>query len=69
MSIVLKVQGMSCGHCVSTITAAVTPLAGATGVDVDLAAGQVTVAGSPDSAAVTAAIEDAGYDVTPAVSA
>ena len=69
MSIVLKVQGMSCGHCVSTITAAVTPLPGVSAVDVALAAGQVTVDGTPDSAAVIAAIEDAGYDVSPAVSA
>ncbi len=69
MSIVLKVQGMSCGHCVSTISAAVSPLAGVSGVDVDLAAGQVTVDGTPDVAAVTAVIEDAGYDVSPAVSA
>jgi copper chaperone CopZ len=69
MSIVLKVQGMSCGHCVSTITAAVTPLTGVTAVDIDLAGGQVTVAGTSDVAAVTAAIEDAGYDVSPTVSA
>jgi copper chaperone len=69
MSIVLKVQGMSCGHCVSTITTVVSPLPGVSAVDVDLADGQATVDGTPDSAAVIAAIEDAGYDVSPAVSA
>ena len=63
MSMVLKVQGMSCGHCVASITSAVTALPGVTGVDVDLAAGAVRVDGTPDAAAVTAAIEDAGYDV------
>jgi copper ion binding protein len=63
MSMVLKVHGMSCGHCVSAITSAVSPLSGVTGVDVDLAAGSVRVEGTPDAAAVAAAIEDAGYDV------
>jgi copper chaperone len=63
MSMILKVQGMSCGHCVASITTAVTALPGVTGVDVDLAAGAVRVDGTPDAAAVTAAIEDAGYDV------
>lgn len=69
MSIVLHVQGMSCGHCVSAITAAVTPLAGVASVGIDLPGGTVTVAGTPDIAAVTAAIEDSGYDVSPALSA
>ncbi|CAN7563051.1 heavy-metal-associated domain-containing protein [Mycobacterium frederiksbergense] len=69
MSIVLEVQGMSCGHCVSAITAAVTPLAGVTSVDVDLSGGTVTVDGTADAGAVTAAIEDSGYDVSPARSA
>lgn len=54
---------MSCGHCVASITSAVTPLAGVTGVDVDLPGGVVTVAGTPDEASVAAAIEDCGYDV------
>ncbi len=62
MDIVLNVEGMSCGHCVSAITAAVRPLPGVTGVDVDLTAGTVTVAGTSDRTAVTAAIEDCGYE-------
>lgn len=59
---------MSCGHCVSAITTAVTSLTGVTSVDIDLPSGQVTVAGTADVAAVAAAIEDSGYDVSPAVS-
>ena len=65
MSEVLNVQGMTCGHCVSAITSAVEPLAGVTGVEVDLKAGTVRVDGAADRAAVAAAIEDAGYDVQP----
>jgi copper chaperone len=65
MALVLHVQGMSCGHCVAAITSALAPLPGVTGVDVDLANGVVTVAGSPSEDAVAAAIEDSGYDVGP----
>jgi copper ion binding protein len=60
---VLEVSGMTCGHCVSAITSAVSALPGVTGVHVDLQAGSVRVEGTPDVDAVTAAIEDAGYDV------
>jgi copper chaperone len=34
-----------------------------TGVDVDLAAGRVTVSGVADDAAVRAAVAEAGYEV------
>ncbi len=66
MNIVLRVEGMSCGHCVSAITAAVQPLPGVASVAVDLAASTVTVAGTPDPDTVAAAIEDCGYDVASA---
>jgi copper chaperone len=63
---ILEVRGMSCGHCVSAITSAVSALPGIAGVDVDLGAGTVSVSGTPDAVQVTAAIEDAGYDVASA---
>jgi copper chaperone len=63
MSMVLEVHGMSCAHCVAAITSAVSPLPGVTGVDVALTAGTVRVDGTPDAAAVAAAIQDAGYEV------
>jgi copper ion binding protein len=66
MSMVLEVRGMSCGHCVSAITSAVSALPGVAGVDVDLGAGTVRVSGTPDAVQVAAAIEDAGYDVASA---
>ncbi|OPX05784.1 cation transporter [Mycobacterium sp. AT1] len=64
MSVLLEVHGMSCAHCVASITSAVSALPGVTAVDVALEAGTVRVDGSPDVAVVSAAIEDAGYDVT-----
>jgi copper chaperone len=66
MSMVLEVRGMSCGHCVAAITSAVSTLPGVAGVNVDLGGGTVRVDGTPDTAEVLAAIEDAGYDVASA---
>lgn len=63
---VFEVGGMSCGHCASAITLAVSTLTGVAGVEVDVAGGTVRVDGVPDSAEVIAAIEDAGYDVATA---
>ena len=63
---VLEVHGMSCGHCVSAITSAVSTLPGVAAVEVDLGGGTVRVAGTPDATQVMAAIEDAGYDVASA---
>ena len=59
----LAVQGMTCDHCVRAVTQAVSRLPGVQSVTVDLAAGQVHVAGQPDRAAVCAAITGEGYTV------
>jgi len=56
------VEGMTCGHCVSAVTAEVSAVPGVTGVQVDLDTRQVTVAGEAfEDAAVAAAIDEAGY--------
>ncbi|MFD0356586.1 cation transporter [Streptomyces sp. NPDC127110] len=63
---VYRVTGMSCGHCRTAITASVGALDGVVSVDVDVDGGVVTVttAGEPDAAAITAAVDDAGYELT-----
>ncbi|MFZ4299249.1 cation transporter [Streptomyces cinereoruber] len=60
------VSGMTCGHCRTAITGAVGALPGVVSVDVDVAGGLVTVTtgGAPDDAAIAAAVEDAGYELT-----
>ena len=69
MTVVInKVEGMTCGHCVSTIKAAVGSVPGVGEVEVDLAAGTVTTTGTPSEQAVTQAISEAGYDVVSAES-
>ncbi len=57
------VTGMTCEHCVASVTEEITELAGVEGVDVTLASGEVTVTSSQplDPAAVQAAVEEAGY--------
>jgi copper chaperone len=61
------VTGMTCGHCVASVTEEVSKLDRVTNVEVDLASGQVTVTsdGPIDDAAVAAAVDEAGYSVTP----
>ena len=63
---VLKVNGMSCGHCVKAVEESVGGLAGVKFVAVDLSAGKVEV--SYDSSTVTLdsikeTIDDQGYEV------
>ncbi|MFC5471062.1 copper ion binding protein [Cohnella suwonensis] len=60
----LKVEGMSCGHCVNSVEGAVKGLGAS--AKVDLRSGLVTVdydAAQLSADAIKAAIEDQGYDV------
>jgi copper chaperone CopZ len=62
------VTGMTCGHCVSSVTEELTKIDTVRAVDVDLATGAVTVTSdSPvDEAEVRAAVDEAGYEIAPA---
>lgn len=65
-NIILKVDGMSCEHCVKAITKAVNALPGIGGVDVDLKAGTVAVqydAVQSSLDTIKYEIEDQGYDI------
>ena len=59
------VQGMTCGHCVASVTEEVQEIPGVENVDVVLETGAVTVTSSEplDDAAVRAAVEEAGYQL------
>ncbi|MFD4660463.1 heavy-metal-associated domain-containing protein [Kitasatospora sp. NPDC058444] len=62
---VFQVKGMTCGHCVTSVTAELKKLDGVEDVAVDLATGRVTV-GSTRALAdseVAAAVDEAGYDL------
>jgi copper chaperone len=59
------VKGMTCEHCVRSVTEEVSEVSGVRGVEVDLAGGRVTVSSEQpvDDAAVRAAVAEAGYEV------
>jgi copper chaperone len=59
------VTGMTCGHCVASVSEEVQEVPGVEGVDVVLESGTLTVTSSQpvDDAAVKAAVEEAGYQL------
>ncbi|MBA3281497.1 MAG: heavy-metal-associated domain-containing protein [Acidimicrobiia bacterium] len=59
------VTGMSCQHCIDAVTAEVGRIAGVDQVDVDLAAGAVTVTSRVplDVNVVRDAVDEAGFDL------
>jgi len=65
MDSVLKVNGMSCQHCVMSVTKALTQLEGIKNVQVDLAKGEVRFDNTKSVASdrIQKAIKDAGYEV------
>jgi copper chaperone len=59
------VTGMTCGHCVASVTEEVQEIPGIEGVDVVLETGALTITSSEpvDDAAVRTAVEEAGYQL------
>jgi len=67
MTLIYRVDGMSCEHCVVAVTGEVGHVAGVQSVAVDLDSKLVRVSGAGiDDSAVVAAIDEAGYDAVPA---
>ncbi len=62
------VTGMTCGHCVSSVTEEVSEIPGVTDVTVELESGQLTVTSAAplEPARIRAAVEEAGYHVADA---
>ncbi|BCJ70385.1 heavy-metal-associated domain-containing protein [Polymorphospora rubra] len=63
-----QVKGMTCGHCVNSVSTEISGIAGVSDVQVDLASGRVTVTSAAplDPATVRAAVDEAGYDLADA---
>ena len=59
------VTGMTCGHCVASVTEEISEIAGVENVDVALETGAVTVTSAEplDESAVRTAVEEAGYQL------
>ena len=65
MQTTVNVSGMTCGHCVSSVTMELSLLPSVTEVDIDLASGQVTITSDSalDHAQLATAIDEAGYEL------
>ena len=65
MGSVLKVKGMSCQHCVMSVTKALNQLDGIKNIQIDLAKGEVRFDNTKSVASdrIRNAITDAGYEV------
>lgn len=59
------VTGMTCGHCVSSVTEEVREIPGVEDVGVELESGAVTITSAEqiEEAAVRSAVEEAGYQL------
>jgi copper ion binding protein len=59
------VTGMTCGHCVASVTEEISEIPGVESVEVVLDSGAVTVTSSQplEQQAVRAAVEEAGYQL------
>jgi copper chaperone CopZ len=59
------IVGMTCSHCVASVTEELTDVKGVADVDVDLATGRLTVTSDEpvDEASIRSAVSEAGYHV------
>ena len=60
-----RVEGMTCGHCVASVSGEVARLHGVTDVAVDLDTGAVTITSTSelDRDQIRAAVTEAGYEL------
>ena len=61
--IIIKIEGMSCGHCKAAVEKALKAVAGVETAVVDLEKKQAVVSGNAAMEAMREAVEDAGYEV------
>jgi copper chaperone len=63
---IFVVKGMTCGHCVSSVTEEMQRITAVRNVEVDLSAGHVVVSSDTalDIEDVTRAVSEAGYELT-----
>lgn len=59
----IKIKGMSCQHCVGSVSKALEEIAGISNVRIDLAKGEATFDGSADMQRVKEAITKIGFEV------
>jgi copper chaperone len=65
-TVTLKIDGMTCGHCVASVTEELRAVPGVSDVDIDLTAGgtstaTVTTSAPVENSVLEAAVTEAGY--------
>jgi len=66
METTLRVSGMKCGGCVSSVRDALEAVAGVESAEVSLERSEAVVTGNADVAALVQAVEQAGFNATSA---
>jgi copper chaperone len=66
VTVKLSIPDMSCGHCKSAVTAALTAVPGVIAVDVNLEDRSAKVSGNAPTTLLLASLKDAGYPAMPA---
>ena len=64
MNTELKIDGMTCGHCVAGVKKALEAVPGVESAEVSLAEGRATVRGTAPVPELIAAVEEEGYAAT-----
>ncbi len=62
----LQITGMTCGHCVAAVTAALKAVPGVESVEVNLERGEGVVKGSANADQLAEAVAAEGYEARPA---
>ena len=65
MNTTITVSGMTCGHCVNSVTEELKKIAGVSDVQIDLDSGKVEITSASElaPAAISEAITEAGYEL------
>lgn len=61
MNTELKIEGMTCGHCVAAVKRALEAVPGVESAEVSLAEGRASVRGTAPLEQLSAAVEEEGY--------
>lgn len=65
MNTQLKIEGMTCGHCVAGVKRALEAVPGVESAEVTLTPGQASVHGSAELPRLIEAVEEEGYSAAP----
>jgi copper chaperone len=57
----IRIEGMTCGHCVASVTKALQQVPGVDRVDINLDLGEAKVDGNPALNALIAAVQNEGF--------